>query len=142
MHVMWWMPSSCMPATLAGLLQPLIGPDGRPGGRMGEKVTAAVVGPGNIGTDLLMKLQRSAVIETALMAGIYEDSPGLARARELGVEASARGIDAVLERDDVALVFEATGAKAHRANAPRLRAAGKVVVDLTPAAVGPYVVPE
>ncbi|HXE46508.1 MAG TPA: acetaldehyde dehydrogenase (acetylating) [Conexibacter sp.] len=109
---------------------------------MGEKVTAAVVGPGNIGTDLLMKLQRSAVIETALMAGIYEDSPGLARARELGVEASARGIDAVLERDDVALVFEATGAKAHRANAPRLRAAGKVVVDLTPAAVGPYVVPE
>src|SRR6185369_16240728 len=107
-----------------------------------SKVKAAVIGPGNIGTDLLMKLQRSASIETALMAGIYEDSPGLARARELGVEASARGVDAVLERDDVPLVFEATGAKAHRANAPRLRAAGKVVVDLTPAAVGPYVVPE
>jgi len=109
---------------------------------MGEKVKAAVVGPGNIGTDLLMKLQRSAAIETALMVGIYEDSPGLERARELGVEASARGIDAVLERDDVALVFEATGARAHLANAPLLRAAGKVVVDLTPAAVGPYVVPE
>jgi acetaldehyde dehydrogenase len=104
-------------------------------------VTAAVIGPGNIGTDLLMKLQRSASIETALMVGIYEDSPGLARARELGVEASARGVEAVLEREDVPLVFEATGAKAHRANAPRLRAAGKVVVDLTPAAVGPYVVP-
>jgi acetaldehyde dehydrogenase len=104
-------------------------------------VKAAVIGPGNIGTDLLMKLQRVPSIETALMVGIYEDSPGLARARELGVEASARGVEAVLERKDVPLVFEATGAKAHRANAPRLAAAGKVVVDLTPAAVGPYVVP-
>jgi acetaldehyde dehydrogenase len=104
-------------------------------------VKAAVIGPGNIGTDLLMKLQRSPSIETALMVGIYEDSPGLARARELGVEASARGVEAVLERDDVPLVFEATGARAHLANAPRLREAGKVVVDLTPAAVGPYVVP-
>jgi acetaldehyde dehydrogenase len=105
-------------------------------------IKAAVIGPGNIGTDLLMKLQRSASIETALMAGIYEDSPGLARAAELGVETSARGVEAVLEREDVPLVFEATGAKAHLANAPRLRAAGKVVVDLTPAAVGPFVVPE
>lgn len=107
-----------------------------------SKVKAAVIGPGNIGTDLLMKLQRSAAIETALMVGIYEDSPGLARARELGVETSADGVDAVLERDDVPLVFEATGARTHLANAPRLREAGKVVVDLTPAAVGPYVVPE
>jgi acetaldehyde dehydrogenase len=106
------------------------------------RVKAAVLGPGNIGTDLLMKLQRAPSIETALMAGIYEDSPGLARARALGVETSARGVEAVLERDDVALVFDATGARAHAANAPRLRAAGKVVVDLTPAAVGPYVVPE
>src|SRR5262249_34447467 len=57
------------------------------------------------------------------------------------VETSARGIEAVLERDDIALVFEATGARAHQANAPRLRAAGKVAIDLTPAAVGPYVVP-
>lgn len=104
-------------------------------------VKAAVIGPGNIGTDLLVKLQRSSLIETALMVGIYEESPGLARARELGVEASARGVEAVLERDDVPLVFEATGAKAHRANAPLLRDAGKVVVDLTPAAIGPYVVP-
>jgi acetaldehyde dehydrogenase len=107
-----------------------------------SSVKAAVIGPGNIGTDLLMKLQRSASIETALMVGIYEDSPGLARARELGVETSADGVEAVLARDDVPLVFEATGASAHLANAPRLRAAGKLVVDLTPAAVGPYVVPE
>jgi acetaldehyde dehydrogenase len=106
------------------------------------KIKAAVIGPGNIGTDLLMKLQRSAAIETALMTGIYADSPGLSRARELGVETSADGVEAVLARDDVPLVFEATGAQAHLANAPRLRAAGKTVVDLTPAAVGPYVVPE
>jgi acetaldehyde dehydrogenase len=104
-------------------------------------VKAAVLGPGNIGTDLLMKLQRVASIETALMVGIYEDSPGLARARELGVETSSAGVDAVLEREDVPLVFDATGARTHRANAPRLREAGKVVVDLTPAAVGPHVVP-
>jgi acetaldehyde dehydrogenase len=104
-------------------------------------VKAAVIGPGNIGTDLLVKLQRAPSIETALMVGIYEESPGLQRARELDVEASARGVEAVLERDDVPLVFEATGANAHLHNAPLLRAAGKVVVDLTPAAVGPYVVP-
>jgi acetaldehyde dehydrogenase len=106
------------------------------------RVKAAVLGPGNIGTDLLVKLQRSTSIETVLMAGIYADSPGLARARQLGVEASADGVEAVLARDDVQLVFDATGAKPHLAHAPRLRAAGKVVVDLTPAAVGPCVVPE
>lgn len=109
---------------------------------MGEKVTAAVIGPGNIGTDLLVKLQRSAAVDVALMAGIDPESPGLAHARELGVAASARGVEAVLEREDVRLVFDATGAGPHRANAPRLRTAGKVVVDLTPAALGPYVVPE
>jgi acetaldehyde dehydrogenase len=104
-------------------------------------VKAAILGPGNIGTDLLVKLLRVPTIEVELVAGIYPDSPGLARARDLGVNASADGVDAVLERDDIDLVFEATGANAHLANAPRLRAAGKRVVDLTPAAVGPYVVP-
>lgn len=108
---------------------------------MAERVKAAVVGPGNIGTDLLMKLRRCEHVDLVLMVGIYEDSPGLARARELGIETSSAGIDAVLERDDIALVFEATSAKAHVANAPALEEAGKRVVDLTPAAIGPYVVP-
>jgi acetaldehyde dehydrogenase len=108
---------------------------------MGDRVRAAVIGPGNIGTDLLVKLGRAPSVEVALMVGIYEDSPGLARARELGVETSADGVEAILARDDVALVFDATGARAHRENAPRLAAAGKRVVDLTPAAIGPYVVP-
>ncbi len=108
---------------------------------MQQRVRAAVLGPGNIGTDLLVKLRRNPRIEVVLMAGIDPSSPGLARARELGVESSAEGVDAVLERDDVELVFEATSAKAHLANAPRLAEAGMRVVDLTPAAVGPYVVP-
>jgi acetaldehyde dehydrogenase len=108
---------------------------------MAEAIKAAVVGPGNIGTDLLIKLLRNPRIDVQLMVGIYPDSPGLERAKELGVQTTADGIDAVLAREDIELVFEATAAKAHLANAPRLRAAGKKVVDLTPAAVGPYVVP-
>jgi acetaldehyde dehydrogenase (acetylating) len=105
------------------------------------KVKAAILGPGNIGTDLLIKLQRVPTIDVALMVGIDPDSPGLSRARVLGVETSARGVEAILDRDDVELVFEATSAKAHVANAPRLKEAGRRVVDLTPAAIGPYVVP-
>ncbi|MEA2376639.1 MAG: acetaldehyde dehydrogenase [Thermoleophilaceae bacterium] len=109
--------------------------------RPDARVKAAILGPGNIGTDLMVKLQRVPVIELALMVGIYPDSAGLARAAELGVATSTDGLDAVLERDDIELVFEATAAQVHVQNAPRLEAAGKRVVDLTPAAVGPYVVP-
>ena len=105
------------------------------------KVGAAIIGPGNIGTDLLTKLLRSDVIEVRLMSGIVPDSPGLQRADGLGIDTSADGIDSVLERDDVEIVFDATAAQAHIANAPRLREAGKRAIDLTPAAVGPYVVP-
>lgn len=104
-------------------------------------VKAAILGPGNIGTDLLMKLQRSRVVDVALMVGIYEDSPGLARAKQLGVETSFAGVDAVLERDDIQLVFDATGARPHLANWAKLKETTKRVIDLTPAAVGPYVVP-
>jgi acetaldehyde dehydrogenase len=104
-------------------------------------VGAAILGPGNIGTDLLVKLQRSAAVDVRLVVGVYDDSPGLARARALGIDTSADGVGAVLERDDVELVFDATSARAHRENAPLLADAGKRVVDLTPAAIGPYVVP-
>jgi acetaldehyde dehydrogenase len=104
-------------------------------------VCAAILGPGNIGTDLLVKLMRDELIDVQLVAGIYEDSPGLARAREMGVATSAEGVDAVLARDDITLVFDATSARAHLQSAPALEAAGKRVVDLTPAAIGPYVVP-
>jgi acetaldehyde dehydrogenase len=108
---------------------------------VGQRVKAAILGPGNIGTDLLVKLLGNRRVDVVLMAGIYASSPGLARARALGVETSADGVDAVLGRPDVELVFDATGAAEHLASAPRLRRAGKRVVDLTPAAIGPYVVP-
>jgi acetaldehyde dehydrogenase len=105
------------------------------------KMKAAVLGPGNIGSDLLVKLMRVPAIDACLMAGLDHDSRGLARAAKLGVDTSAGGVEAVLAREDITLVFDATAAQAHVAHAPRLNAVGKRVVDLTPAAVGPYVVP-
>lgn len=106
------------------------------------RVSAAIVGPGNIGTDLMMKLLRSDIVALELVAGIYPDSPGLERARELGVDTTDKGAAEVLRRrGDIELVFDATGARTHIDNAPKFEAAGQRVVDLTPAAVGPYVVP-
>lgn len=106
-----------------------------------QKIPVAIVGPGNIGTDLLAKLADSPVLDVRYVVGVVE-SDGLARARARGIEAGAGGVDWLLRQDPLpSIVFEATSAKAHTANAPRYAEAGIQAVDLTPAHLGPMVSP-
>lgn len=106
------------------------------------KVKAAILGSGNIGTDLMMKLLRSDVLEVTCMIGIDPESDGLRRAKEFGLEVIDTGLEGFLKRPELAdIVFDATSAKAHLHHAKLLKEAGKLVLDLTPAAVGALVVP-
>src|SRR5699024_9111353 len=107
-----------------------------------SKVKAAIIGTGNIGTDLMYKLENSDVIELTALIGIDPDSDGLKRAKEKGYQAFSNGIEAIQEDPDLAdLVFDATSAKAHEHHAKILKELNKMVIDLTPAAVGPFFSP-
>jgi len=109
-----------------------------------KKVGCALIGPGNIGTDLLAKLQRSKVLEAVWMVGIDPDSDGLKRAREMGIKTTAGGVDGLLpyvKADGVQIAFDATSAYAHAETSRKLNALGVLMIDLTPAAIGPFCVP-
>ncbi|HBZ83852.1 MULTISPECIES: acetaldehyde dehydrogenase (acetylating) [Brevibacillus] len=107
-----------------------------------RKIKAAILGSGNIGTDLMYKLERSREIEIAAVIGIDPDSDGLQRAKERGYAVFANGIQAIADQPDMAeIVFDATSAKAHVRHAKALKELGKVAIDLTPAARGPFVCP-
>jgi len=110
----------------------------------GKKIKCALIGPGNIGTDLLAKLKRSAVLEPVWMVGIDPASDGLQRAREMGIKTTAEGVDGLvphLRADGVQIVFDATSAYVHAENSRKVNAEGALMIDLTPAAIGPFCVP-
>ena len=101
----------------------------------------AVIGPGNIGSDLMYKVLRSSRLSMGIMAGIAE-SEGIKRAASLGVDVSTDGVKVVAARKDIKIAFDATSAAAHKEfNGPALKEAGIIAIDLTPAAIGPYCVP-
>ena len=111
---------------------------------MSKKIKCALIGPGNIGTDLLYKLQRSPVLEPAWMVGIDPESEGLKRAASLGLKTTHEGVDGLLPHvraDGIQIAFDATSAYVHAENSRKLNALGVRMIDLTPAAIGPYCVP-
>lgn len=111
---------------------------------MANKVKCALIGSGNIGTDLIYKIQRSEFLEPVWMVGIDPESEGLARARDMGLKTTAEGVDGLLphiKEDGVQIAFDATSAYVHAENSRKLNELGVFMVDLTPAAIGPLCVP-
>jgi acetaldehyde/propanal dehydrogenase len=109
-----------------------------------KKIKCALIGPGNIGTDLLAKLQRSPFLEPVWMVGIDPESDGLKRAREMGIKTTSEGVDGLLPHvlaDGVQIAFDATSAYVHAENSRKLNELGVLMIDLTPAAIGPFCVP-
>ncbi|MFA7411119.1 MAG: acetaldehyde dehydrogenase (acetylating) [Tissierellaceae bacterium] len=105
-----------------------------------EKIKVGIIGPGNIGLDLLYKLGRSKYLTPELIVNIRQ-SKGIDYANNMGIRTSTDGINAIMKEDDIQIVFDCTSATAHFQYAPILKGSGKFVLDLTPAAIGPYVVP-
>jgi acetaldehyde/propanal dehydrogenase len=109
-----------------------------------NRIPCALIGSGNIGTDLMYKLLRNPVLEPVWMVGIDPDSDGLVRAREHGMKTTHEGVDGMLEhiaKDSIRIAFDATSAYVHAENSRKLIERGIKVIDLTPAAVGPFCVP-
>ncbi|HOI51768.1 MAG TPA: acetaldehyde dehydrogenase (acetylating) [Azonexus sp.] len=109
-----------------------------------KKIRCALIGSGNIGTDLIYKIQRSPVLEPVWMVGIDPESEGLARARAMGLKTTAAGVDGLLpyvQEDNIQIAFDATSAYVHAENSRKLNELGVMMIDLTPAAIGPLCVP-
>ncbi len=109
-----------------------------------KKIRCALIGSGNIGTDLIYKIQRSEVLEPVWMVGIDLESEGLKRAKEMGLKTTAEGVDGLLPHvleDNIQIAFDATSAYVHAENSRKLNELGVMMIDLTPAAIGPLCVP-
>ena len=111
---------------------------------MSKKIRCALIGPGNIGTDLLYKLKRSPVLQPVWMVGVDPTSEGLKRARDMGLKTTDQGIDGLLPHiaaDNIQVAFDATSAYVHKDNSDKLTSRGVLMIDLTPAAIGPFCIP-
>ena len=109
-----------------------------------KKIRCALIGSGNIGTDLIYKIKRSEWLEPVWMVGIDAASEGLAKAREMGLKTTHEGVDGLLPHvleDNIQIAFDATSAYVHKSNSDKLTALGVMMIDLTPAAIGPLCVP-